>query len=150
MTSFASSSPWSEGRGSLVPHGRLSRPGPDPTKNLEIKAARRSTTLLLAVVGSFDYDTKDDFLEAAARQLDPTGSPVTDVRLDFAALTHCDSSALSALIAFHRRTTAAGIQLHLDRPPVFLQRMLTLTGLGDHLTSGPPGGERHSGRTAVK
>jgi hypothetical protein len=44
---------------------------------------------------------------------------------------------LSALLAVHRRTSAAGARLHLDNRPLHLERILQITGVLDHLTATP-------------
>ncbi|MGE6732696.1 STAS domain-containing protein, partial [Streptomyces sp. NPDC059900] len=45
------------------------------------------------------------------------------------------SMGLSILLMIHRRTTAAGVRLHLDDRPAKLNRLLTLTGTLDHFTA---------------
>jgi ABC-type transporter Mla MlaB component len=95
--------------------------------------------------GTVDFDNKNAFLDTVAVHLRQARADVTDLRVDTAGLTHCDSSALSALITVHRWATAAGIRLHLDRQPRFLRQMLTLTGLATYL--GAPDGQHPAADT---
>ncbi|MEU5208999.1 STAS domain-containing protein [Streptomyces sp. NPDC020742] len=104
------------------------RPVPDPG------------TAHLHVVGDLDYDTADDLLDLAVRQLSVQPA-LRDLHLDCARLTVCDSSGLSALLAIRRRTGAAGIRLHLDHRPRILERLLTVTGTLAHLTAPPAEGD---------
>jgi anti-anti-sigma factor len=55
-----------------------------------------------------------------------------DLHLDFSELTFLDSAALSRLLMLHRRTSQAGVALHLDHRPQFLDRVLQVTGLFEH------------------
>jgi anti-anti-sigma factor len=57
---------------------------------------------------------------------------MSDLHLDFSELTFLDSAALSGLLMVHRRTSHAGVALHLDHRPQFLDRVLQVTGLFDH------------------
>ena len=52
-----------------------------------------------------------------------------DLHLDFSELTFLDSTALPRLLMLHRRTSQAGVALHLDHRPQFLDRVLQVTGL---------------------
>jgi anti-anti-sigma factor len=54
-----------------------------------------------------------------------------DLHLDFSELTFLDSAALSRLLMLHCRTSQAGVALHLDHRPQFLDRVLQVTGLFD-------------------
>jgi anti-anti-sigma factor len=105
-------------------------------KELRVDADRTGSVLRLKVVGTVDYDTKGLFTDAVACHLHEAKTRVSDlvaeVRLDFAGLEHCDSSGLAALISAHNWTAAAGMRLRLVDQPLFLQRMLTLTGLAEY------------------
>lgn len=138
MTTYASSGP------SLGPAGpdALARRRTDGTgaaapKVIDLDVDRGDRALRVTVRGVLDYDTEYAFLATVGTYLDTPAGPPADLRLDFAGLTDCDSSALNALITVHRRTTAAGTRLHLDHQPSFLRRMLGLTGLDQHLTGTP-------------
>ncbi|MGW0118581.1 STAS domain-containing protein [Streptomyces sp. NPDC003327] len=99
--------------------------------------------LRVDLAGDLAWDTTDELLDVVRDHLDP-GSGPSEIRLDLARLTLCDSTGLSALLALHRLAAAAGARLHLDRRPPFLDRLLTLTGTHEHLTgrsetAGPDG-----------
>jgi anti-anti-sigma factor len=87
--------------------------------------------------GELDHHTSDCLIDTVTAHLETRRTPPRDVRLDFAALTYIDSSGLSALLMIHRRVGALGATLHLDNRPDFLQRMLDLTHVLDHLTAPP-------------
>ncbi|MBM9504318.1 STAS domain-containing protein [Actinacidiphila acididurans] len=141
MTTYASSGP------SLGPGGpdayalaRRRTDGAGQTaalKVIDLDVDRVDRALRVTVRGVLDYDTEYAFLATVGTYLDAPADPPADLRLDFAGLTDCDSSALNALITVHRRTTAAGTRFHLDHQPSFLRRMLVLTGLDQHLTGTP-------------
>ncbi|MEU9860189.1 STAS domain-containing protein [Streptomyces sp. NPDC047971] len=101
------------------------------------------------LVGDLAWDAVDELLDVARAHLSAGPAP-SDIRLDCARLTLCDSMGLSTLLAVHRDTATAGVRLHLDHRPPFLDRLLLLTGTYEHLTglperAGPdgdaPGGE---------
>jgi anti-anti-sigma factor len=99
------------------------------TYSLTITTAARSTSV--RIVGDLDYQTTDDLVEVAS-QLLAQQSTMSDLHLDFSELTFLDSAALSGLLTLHRRTSQAGVALHLDHRPQFLDRVLQVTGLFDH------------------
>lgn len=99
-----------------------------------VTADREPPTLTVRVAGELDYDTSGEFVDAVVRELSGA-TALRDVRLDFRDLVHIDSSGLSALLMIHRHTSAAGTILHLDHRPKFLERMLELTNVLDHLTA---------------
>ncbi|MFJ4811651.1 STAS domain-containing protein [Streptomyces longwoodensis] len=108
---------------------------------------RDPATLTVRVSGELDYDTSDDLLRAVVEHLtEPCG--FRDVRLDFRDLRYIDSTGLSALLMIHRRTSAAGALLHLDHRPDFLERMLTMTNVLDHLTA--PGHREEAAEAAAQ
>jgi anti-anti-sigma factor len=99
------------------------------TYSLTITTAARSTSV--RIVGDLDYQTTDDLVEVAS-QLLAQQSTMSDLHLDFSELTFLDSAALSGLLTLHRRTSQAGVALHLDHRPQFLDRVLQVTGLFEH------------------
>ena len=56
-----------------------------------------------------------------------------DVHLDFSELMFLDSAALSRLLMLERRTSQAGVALQIDHRPQFLDHVLQVTGLFEHL-----------------
>ncbi|WP_411070220.1 STAS domain-containing protein [Streptomyces sp. cmx-4-25] len=107
---------------------------------------REPDSLYVRVSGDFDYDTCDELVDVVTENLTGDGTPPRGVRLDFGGLTYIDSSGLSALLLVHRRASALGATLYLDNRPDFMERMLHITNVLDHLT-GPPSVSR-SGRPA--
>ncbi|MFJ5830748.1 STAS domain-containing protein [Streptomyces sp. NPDC093089] len=115
-----------------------------PDHTLEVKAvAAPDGILYVTLAGDLCWDGAEELLDATRAHLDPAAAPA-DLRVDCAGLTLCDSTGLSALLALHRLAEAAGVPLHLDRRPPFLDRLLLLTGTYEHLTgrsetAGPDG-----------
>jgi anti-anti-sigma factor len=99
------------------------------TYSLTISTAARSTSVRIA--GDLDYQTTDDLVEVVSHLL-ARQSSMSDLQLDFSELTFLDSAALSGLLMLHRRAFHAGVALHLDHRPQFLDRVLQVTGLFDH------------------
>jgi anti-anti-sigma factor len=96
------------------------------TYSLTITTAARSTSVRIA--GDLDYQTTDDLVEVASRLLARHGT-MSDLHLDFSELTFLDSAALSGLLTVHNRASRAGVALHFDHRPQFLDRVLQVTGL---------------------
>ncbi|WP_411135875.1 STAS domain-containing protein [Streptomyces sp. C10] len=94
-------------------------------------------TAHLHLSGDLDHTTADELFTLAVRQI--AAQPgLRDLHLNCAQVRACDPMGLSVLLALHRRTSAAGIHLHLDDRPPALDRLLTVTGTLGPLTS-PPG-----------
>lgn len=98
------------------------------TYSLAISTAARSASV--RITGDLDYETSDDLVEVASRLLAQDG--LSDLHLDFSETAFLDSAALSGLLLLHRRTSEAGVTLHLDNRPLFLDRVLQVTGLFNH------------------
>jgi anti-anti-sigma factor len=99
------------------------------TYSLAITTSAQSATV--RITGDLDYETADDLVEVASQLVDQQNT-MSDLHLDFTELTFLDSAALSGLLLLHRRTSQAGVALHLDHRPPFLDRVLQVTGLFDH------------------
>ncbi|MFI5837771.1 STAS domain-containing protein [Micromonospora sp. NPDC051300] len=100
----------------------------------------RSARLRLA--GELDFDTAPE-LVAAAAELRRDGHQ--ELWLDFADVTLCDSSGLSALVVIHRSGTG-GVHLIDMNPRV--RQLLDRTGLAELLPTPPravPGDAREVG-----
>lgn len=101
---------------------------------LSLHTTARSTSVRIA--GDLDYGTTRLLVDTVSDLL--TGDKIPeDLHLDFSDLAFCDSAGLSGLVMIHRRTCAAGVRLHLDDRPAQLERILTITGLLDFLTTAP-------------
>lgn len=100
----------------------------------------------IEVHGDLDYDYADLLVAEVTAQL--TARPgLTDLHLHCAELGAVDSMGLCALLMVSRRTSAAGVRLHLDERPAKLDRLLDLTGTLEHLTAPPPTGTVASSMT---
>ncbi len=99
--------------------------------------------------GELDYETTDDFVNAVTRLLGQQPRP-PQVRINLAELTFCDSAGLSGLLLMHRRAGEAGVDLHLDPRPGFLDRMLEITGTFEHLVPAARRDENAPGETGVR
>ncbi|OXS36632.1 STAS domain-containing protein [Streptomyces sp. XY006] len=105
-----------------------------PPTPFTVTTDREPPTLTVRVAGELDYDTCGELVDAVVREL-YDAAELRDVRLDFHELAWIDSSGLSALLMVHRHTSAADTILHLDHRPGFLDRMLRLTNVLEHLTA---------------
>jgi anti-anti-sigma factor len=104
--------------------------------NFTLKSDTTSQSAILHIAGDVDYTTTPELVETAEKLL--VEHPVLrDLHLDCAQMTLCDSAGISGLLTIHQRTAAAGVHLHLDRRPNFLERILDITGILDHLTAAP-------------
>jgi anti-anti-sigma factor len=112
--------------------------------NLTLTSDTTSRSAILHIAGDVDYTTTSALVEAAEKLL--ADHPVLrDLHLDCAQMTLCDSAGISGLLTIHQRTAVVGVHLHLDRRPNFLDRLLDITGILEHLTAAP---SAHSGRRA--
>ncbi|BBZ59964.1 STAS domain-containing protein [Mycolicibacterium monacense] len=112
-----------------------------------LDAADRSATVRIA--GELDAETTSEFVDTASRLLE-TNPGLRALRLDCADMTFCDSAGLSGLLLIERRTTAAGVDLHLDNRPTYFERVLDITGIleyiaGRRATSAPAPTEEPDG-----
>ncbi|KAB1906772.1 STAS domain-containing protein [Micromonospora sp. AMSO31t] len=87
----------------------------------------------LRLTGELDFDSAPD-LVAAAAELRHDGCQ--ELLLDFAGVTLCDSSGLSALVVIHR-AGAGAVRLDAVKPQV--RQLLDRTGLAELLAVPPPG-----------
>ncbi|MCZ7438008.1 STAS domain-containing protein [Micromonospora sp. WMMC241] len=85
----------------------------------------------LRLAGELDFDTAPELVEAAA-ELRRDGHQ--ELWLDFADVTLCDSSGLSALVVIHRSGTA-GVHVTDMKPQV--RQLLDRTGLAELLPAPP-------------
>ncbi|GGV15981.1 sulfate transporter [Streptomyces filipinensis] len=117
-----------------------------PLPEFTVTVLHEDTTLAVCVGGELDHDTSAGLVDTVVQHLTAEPVRLSDVRLDFRDLTWIDSTGLSALLMIHRRTTAVGATLHLDRRPDFLDRRLRLTNVLDHLTAQASRADPHGHR----
>ncbi|MFB6771319.1 MULTISPECIES: STAS domain-containing protein [unclassified Streptomyces] len=108
-----------------------------PPDDLRLITVDTQNTVRIEVHGDLDYDNADLLLDEATAQL-AARPGLKDLRLHCAGLRMVDSMGLSVLLMIGRRTTEAGVRLHLDDRPAQLDRLLDLTGTLDHLTASVP------------
>ncbi len=102
--------------------------------NLFLSVATTGRSASVQVSGDLVYETVDAMVDAAGQLLG--GQPaLADLHLDLSGLAFCDSAGLSALLLVHRRSCHAGVRLHLDHRPRFLDRILDVTGTFEHLVT---------------
>ncbi|MFF4138888.1 STAS domain-containing protein [Streptomyces mirabilis] len=107
--------------------------------HLRLTTADIQDSVRIEVHGDLDYNSADLLVEEVTTRL--SGRPaLTDLHLHCAGLGAIDSIGLSALLMIGRRTTVAGVRLHLDDRPANLDRLLELTGTLDYLTAPLPTG----------
>lgn len=95
-----------------------------------------SLSATLHVAGDIDYGSTAELVTAATRALAEHRN-LRHLRLDCAEVTFCDSAGISGLLAIHQQTVRAGVHLHLDHRPMYLQRILDITGILEYLTAAP-------------
>ncbi|MFG1811648.1 STAS domain-containing protein [Streptomyces sp. NPDC049040] len=114
-----------------------------PPAHLHLTTAETRDTVRMEMRGPLDYDSADRLLAAATAKIAELPH-LADLYLHCAGLDDIDSMGLSVLLMIHRRTSEAGVRLHLvDRPPR-LDRLLTVTGTLAHFTA-PGDGAENSG-----
>ena len=94
-----------------------------------VETTQAGPLCLMVVKGELDAATAPDLLERMART---SG----DVEVNLTAVTFIDSSGLAALIQAHRSLGGQGRRLTIVEPSTAVQRVLTLSGVGDHLGLG--------------
>lgn len=102
--------------------------------NLSLSVATTPRSARLHVVGDLVYETTHNMVDAVGELLTRHPS-LAHLHLDLSELAFCDSAGLSGLLLVRRRTQQAGVLLHLDHRPRFLERILDITGTFDHLVT---------------
>lgn len=125
--------------------------------NLSLSVATTARSARVHVAGDLVYETTDAMVDAVGDLL--TQHPgLANLHLDLSELAFCDSAGLSGLLLVRRRTSQAGVLLHLDHRPRFLERILDITGTFDHLVTtahadagaGEPHGQNAPGESGVR
>ncbi|SFF79453.1 anti-anti-sigma factor [Actinacidiphila alni] len=111
---------------------------PTPFTGLRLTRVDADGTVRIEVSGDLDYDSADDLMTAVTAEL-AAHPQLDDLHLHFGGLGLVDSMGLSVLLMIHRRTTEAGVRLHLDDRTDDLDRLLALTGTLEHFTADPDG-----------
>ncbi|WP_406253825.1 STAS domain-containing protein [Streptomyces chartreusis] len=110
-----------------------------PPDHLRLTRVDTEDRVRIELAGDLDYDTADILVKETTAQL-AARPTLRNLHLHCGGLGMIDSMGLSALLMISRRTTAAGVRLHLEDRPENLDRLLHLTGTLDHLTAAPTTG----------
>ncbi|MFD8790148.1 STAS domain-containing protein [Streptomyces vinaceus] len=116
-----------------------------PPDHLRLTRVDTEDRVRIELDGDLDHDTADLLVNEATAQL-AARPGLGDLHLHCGRLGTIDPMGLSALLMISRRTTAAGVRLHLEDRPANLDRILRLTGTFDHLTAPEPLPGRSPGR----
>ena len=96
---------------------------------LEVRAQGRAT--VIAVSGELDLASSP----ALQEELDRVAASDSQLLIiDLRELDFMDSTGLSVLVRAHQRAEEQGRQLAMVKGPQQVQRLLSLTGVGDRLT----------------
>ena len=96
---------------------------------LEVRNQGRAT--IIAVSGELDLASSP----ALQEELDRLAASDSQLLIiDLRALDFMDSTGLSVLVRAHQRSEEQGRQLAMVKGPQQVQRLLSLTGVGDRLT----------------
>jgi anti-anti-sigma factor len=107
-------------------------PPADPTW-LRLSMHRNNGQPQIDMAGELDLATAPSLRTA----IDQLQRPQQIIPVNLAGLTFCDCAGLEVLIDEHRQLQAAGGALVLLDPPAPIRRLLTLTGLDQHLDIRP-------------
>ncbi|MEV0675212.1 STAS domain-containing protein [Actinosynnema sp. NPDC050436] len=105
----------------------------DEALPLQVDVRDRASDTVVVVSGELDFATTPHLWEAVG-PLARSGRPLV---LDLAALSFCDSSALSILVRLHRTAQGSGGSLVLAAPQPQVEAALTVTMLHRLLTIRP-------------
>jgi anti-anti-sigma factor len=100
---------------------------------LELTTSRAGSSVVVGVAGELDAYSAPS-LETLTASLRSEGC--TTITLDLSQTTFVDSSALRTLLALHSELEKNGGGLTLRAPSDAVSRLLTITGLTEHFTSG--------------
>lgn len=104
---------------------------PTPEDRLKIDEDREVTPVVFTLAGELDPHTSPMLQERIDAALAPDA---TGAVLDFGAVGFVDSAGLRVIADTHRRLAGAGGALVVRNPSAGLQKLLTVTGLADHVT----------------
>lgn len=110
-----------------------------PADHLRLTGVDTEGRVRIELEGDLDHETADFLVDEVTARIAAVPG-LRDLHLQCGGLGTIDSMGLSALLMISRRTTAAGVRLHLEDRPANLDRILQLTGTLDHLTAPPVAG----------
>ena len=108
-------------------------------QKLDISVYRESNETIVALTGEIDLQTAPRLSGAVDAAL--AEDPVRVV-LDMGGVTFCDSRGLGTLVVLSRAATRSRAVLVLANLGDFLQRLLSVSGIGEHfvIREGPASG----------
>lgn len=107
-----------------------------PPDHLRLTRVDTEDRICIKLYGDLDHYTADLLVNDVTEQLSARPG-LRNLHLHCEGLGLIDSMGLSALLMISRRTTAAGVRLHLEDRPPNLDRLLEVTGTIEHLTAPP-------------
>jgi anti-sigma B factor antagonist len=99
-------------------------------KDFEVEVARRGEYVVVRPVGELDLAAVD----AVERALIPLESEFTEIVIDLRAVEFLDSAGLRAILACDARARQDGFRLRIINGGNQVQKLLSLTGMDEHLT----------------
>ena len=99
--------------------------------NFQIATRRDGSAAIIAVTGELDLASSPALREELERALQDGAELVI---LDLRELMFMDSTGLSVVVKAHQRGLEAGYRFAVVRGGKQVQRLLTLTGVGERLT----------------
>lgn len=103
---------------------------PAPQDRLKVEIEGEDPTVFV-LTGDLDPHTSPYLQDLIDDQL---GSEASAVVLDVSAVSFVDSAGLRVIADTHRRLADAGGTLVIRRPTAGLEKLLSVTGLSDHVT----------------
>jgi len=110
---------------------QTSRLGIDVENQLRVEVQSYGEATVLAVSGELDL-ASSPMLESGLERVSSTGSG--PVIVDLRQLDFMDSTGLSVLVKAHQRAQDDGRRFGLVSGPPQIQRLLSLTGIGERIT----------------
>lgn len=104
---------------------------PAPEDRLQVTTESAAEPITFVLEGELDPHTSP-MLQSTIDEA--ASAEATSIALDFSSVTFVDSAGLRVIADTHRRLQEAGGALIVRHPSAGLQRLLTLTGLTDHVT----------------
>lgn len=104
----------------------MRQPGSADQPEVSIEVVPSAGTTTIAIRGDLDLASVPQ-LHSCLTDLVNRGE--TQIVLDLSAVTFCDSTALGVFAGAHRRLSAIGGLIELQRPPPALRHLLAVSGL---------------------
>ena len=117
--------------GTQHPPAKISRLAPPMQSHFRLEVRNQGRATVIAVSGELDLASSP----ALQEELDRVAASDSKLLIiDLRELDFMDSTGLSVLVRAHQRAEEQGRQLAMVKGPQQVQRLLSLTGVGDRLT----------------